>query len=74
MWASNSVVDVVLGENPKSDETAWRCKMSSKMGFVEEFDSCPSWFETANVVSALAMPVNSGLDRVPRAAQADRPG
>lgn len=34
--------------------------MSSKMAIVEEYNSCPSWFETANIVSALAMPLNSG--------------
>lgn len=35
--------------------------MSSKRDVVEEFNSCPSWFETVNFVSALAIPSNLGL-------------
>lgn len=34
--------------------------MSSKRAVVEESNNYPSWFETANVVSALVMPLNSG--------------
>lgn len=34
--------------------------MSSKRAVVEEFNSCPSWFETINSVSALAMLPNLG--------------
>lgn len=41
-WASNFVVGVVLGEYSKSGETAWECKVSSKMVVVEEVNSCPS--------------------------------
>ena len=36
LWASNFVVGVVLGECSRIDETAWRCKMSSKRAVVEE--------------------------------------
>lgn len=35
--------------------------MSSKKAVVEDFNSCPSWFETVKSVSALAMPPNLGL-------------
>ena len=35
--------------------------MSSKKAVVEDFNSCPSWFETVKYVSALAMPPDLGL-------------
>ena len=35
--------------------------MSSKKAVVEEFNSCPSWFETINSVSALAVLPNPGI-------------
>jgi len=36
LWVSNFVVDVVLGMDWMTDETAFVCKMSSKGGIVEE--------------------------------------
>ena len=38
LWASNFAVGVVLGECSRVDETAWRCKMSSKRAVVEEIN------------------------------------
>lgn len=45
--------------------------MSSKRAVVEEFNSCPSWFETINSVSALAMLPDLGI-RLRTSCSADR--
>lgn len=45
--------------------------MSSKGAVVEELNSCPSWFETINCVSALAKQPNLGL-RLRTSCSADR--
>ena len=58
--ASSFVVHVVLGDDSRIGETAWRCKMSSKRAVVEDLDGS-SWFETVNFVSALAMPPDLGI-------------
>ena len=48
--------------------------MSSKRGVVEEFNSCPSWFETMIYKSVLAMPSNLGIRLRTSCSQTDRPG
>ena len=48
--------------------------MSSKRAVVEEFNSCPSWFETMIFVSVLAMLSSSGIRLRTSCSQTDRPG